>query len=128
MYSQQVPCQAHSSLMESTRQVHQLFSVVLLFCSSAQSTSRTGGFRWLHREGWDNDSSCGGWASKGECTSNPGYMLMACPVSCEQCTTPELVRHWHAFVPVGTLSSLFLELQLTQPSVASHCLVLMQNA
>ncbi|KAF5843818.1 hypothetical protein DUNSADRAFT_5055 [Dunaliella salina] len=94
MHSQQFPNQAHSSLMRSARQAHQLFSVMLLFCSSAQSTSRNGAFiGYTERAGTacrDNDSSCGDWASKGECTSNPGYMMMSCPVSCEQCTPPEL--------------------------------------
>lgn len=40
-----------------------------------------GGCRNYHED-------CIGWASKGECTSNPGYMLENCPVACEECVPP----------------------------------------
>jgi len=33
----------------------------------------------------DNNSYCPSWASTGECTNNPGYMLTNCMLSCNQC-------------------------------------------
>ena len=36
----------------------------------------------------DNHRYCPLWASKGECFSNPVYMLTACKKSCNQCVTP----------------------------------------
>lgn len=48
--------------------------VVLLLCamSSAQDGSEV-----------DNHESCGYWASTGECTKNPGYMLVNCKNACK---------------------------------------------
>ncbi|CAH1257393.1 MEP1B [Branchiostoma lanceolatum] len=34
---------------------------------------------------FDTDGSCGGWASAGECTNNPGFMQSYCPQSCGLC-------------------------------------------
>jgi len=36
---------------------------------------------WLHAK--DDDERCAAWASHGECTSNPGYVQLHCPKSCE---------------------------------------------
>mmetsp|Transcript_5103 Transcript_5103/g.13443 ORF Transcript_5103/g.13443 Transcript_5103/m.13443 type:complete len:401 (+) Transcript_5103:65-1267(+) len=33
----------------------------------------------------DTNSECSRWATSGECTSNPRYMLGACPAACQQC-------------------------------------------
>ena len=33
----------------------------------------------------DTSGQCPGWASRGECASNPGYMHDKCKKSCEQC-------------------------------------------
>ena len=33
----------------------------------------------------DNNKSCSGWAANGECTKNPGYMLVNCKKSCNKC-------------------------------------------
>lgn len=33
----------------------------------------------------DIHESCDRWAESGECTSNPGWMLLNCPVSCNNC-------------------------------------------
>lgn len=33
----------------------------------------------------DTDPRCGQWGQQGECSSNPQYMLIYCPKSCESC-------------------------------------------
>jgi len=33
----------------------------------------------------DDDDRCPHWAEHGECQNNPGYMLVGCPKSCNQC-------------------------------------------
>lgn len=33
----------------------------------------------------DSNDSCEEWATRGECTANPKYMLVNCPVSCQAC-------------------------------------------
>ena len=33
----------------------------------------------------DNNVKCNYWASIGECSMNPGYMLINCKKSCKQC-------------------------------------------
>ncbi|GAX77573.1 hypothetical protein CEUSTIGMA_g5017.t1 [Chlamydomonas eustigma] len=38
----------------------------------------------------DKNPSCVTWASEGECEKNPGFMTGACPVSCKECSPPEL--------------------------------------
>uniref|UniRef100_A0A7S3VM30 ShKT domain-containing protein n=1 Tax=Dunaliella tertiolecta TaxID=3047 RepID=A0A7S3VM30_DUNTE len=96
--------------MRGTLRVHQLLSIMLLFCGNAQSASRTGAFIGYSEElsgvpatgspagtaCRDKDPSCADWASRGECTANPGYMLAACPISCKQCTPPELNLEMYA--------------------------------
>jgi len=39
----------------------------------------------------DKDPFCEDWAKKGECQKNEGFMSNNCPVSCKECTPPELV-------------------------------------
>ena len=34
----------------------------------------------------DTDTSCGAWATAGECEENPDSMLRLCPTSCGLCT------------------------------------------
>ena len=34
----------------------------------------------------DKNEDCDGWATEGECESNPGYMNTECPLSCKRCT------------------------------------------
>ena len=34
----------------------------------------------------DNNEDCDGWATEGECETNPGYMNTECPLSCKRCT------------------------------------------
>jgi len=36
----------------------------------------------------DSNQYCADWAANGECESNPGFMLDACPASCGACSTP----------------------------------------
>eukprot|EP00967_Tisochrysis_lutea_P001318 scaffold1737_cov19-Tisochrysis_lutea.AAC.1 len=107
---------------------------MLLFCGNAQSASRTGAFIGYSEElsgvpatgspaegtaCRDKDPSCADWASRGECTANPGYMLAACPISCKQCTPPELVRKGNPpFQPQQGVPLL---------SMACHILVFSQN-
>ncbi|MEW5306436.1 MAG: hypothetical protein WDW36_008899 [Sanguina aurantia] len=38
----------------------------------------------------DQNGNCGDWASHQECDKNPAFMREACPVSCNDCTPPEL--------------------------------------
>lgn len=33
----------------------------------------------------DDNDSCAGWASSGECTNNPGYMHKSCRLACKLC-------------------------------------------
>ena len=35
----------------------------------------------------DGNKSCPSWAQKGECSKNPGYMLVNCKKSCNQCSS-----------------------------------------
>ena len=35
----------------------------------------------------DNNAFCGDWASRGECSRNPGYMLVSCKLSCNKCSS-----------------------------------------
>jgi hypothetical protein len=35
---------------------------------------------------------CPGWAARGECTTNPAYMLTHCPLSCKKCTPKKKVE------------------------------------
>jgi len=35
----------------------------------------------------DDNTGCAGWAARGECQKNPGYMLKSCRKSCKQCST-----------------------------------------
>merc|ERR1719480_652418 len=39
----------------------------------------------------DDSEFCGDWAASGQCETNPGYMLEACPASCRVCTGPSPV-------------------------------------
>jgi hypothetical protein len=34
---------------------------------------------------------CPGWAKRGECTTNPAYMLAHCPLSCGKCKPKQKV-------------------------------------
>jgi hypothetical protein len=34
---------------------------------------------------FDKEENCGFWASKGECSANPGYMHLNCAKSCGTC-------------------------------------------
>ena len=34
----------------------------------------------------DTEPRCAGWADSGECQANPGYMLLNCRLSCDECT------------------------------------------
>mmetsp|Transcript_23701 Transcript_23701/g.56124 ORF Transcript_23701/g.56124 Transcript_23701/m.56124 type:complete len:473 (-) Transcript_23701:1027-2445(-) len=36
----------------------------------------------------DKEEECGTWAKAGECTNNPNYMLVNCPISCDSCPEP----------------------------------------
>lgn len=36
----------------------------------------------------DLNKYCGSWAKRGECTSNPEYMLTYCQKSCNSCPNP----------------------------------------
>ena len=36
----------------------------------------------------DTDERCTYWASAGECTNNPNYMHIYCPISCDTCPEP----------------------------------------
>ena len=40
----------------------------------------------------DKHEECKGWASSGECTKNPGFMLGACPKACDQCGVAGMVK------------------------------------
>jgi len=42
----------------------------------------------------DTSPSCGNWAGQGECVSNSGYMLSACPTSCKSVANPEVCAKW----------------------------------
>ena len=36
----------------------------------------------------DSNTNCPTWASRGECSTNPGYMLTSCRGSCDNCPSP----------------------------------------
>ncbi|XP_076453477.1 uncharacterized protein LOC143288737 [Babylonia areolata] len=36
----------------------------------------------------DESDNCPGWAASGECSKNPGYMLLHCKLSCDLCSGP----------------------------------------
>ncbi|CAH1266494.1 OIT3 [Branchiostoma lanceolatum] len=40
----------------------------------------------------DSNSNCAGWAARGECDNNPGYMIPNCPLSCGVCF-PNFATH-----------------------------------
>ena len=52
---------------------------------------------WISDNSWENcrcpddcqdsNENCSYWASVGECDANPGYMLVNCKMSCDQCST-----------------------------------------
>lgn len=52
--------------------------LVLVVCVSAETVAET-----------DDHDSCAYWASIGECTKNPGYMLVSCRKSCKAVNTPK---------------------------------------
>ena len=38
----------------------------------------------------DEHQDCGGWAARGECDANPGYMRVSCRLSCAGAGAAEL--------------------------------------
>ena len=41
---------------------------------------------WIKPQGCvDEHDTCSSWASEGDCTSNPEWMAIKCPVSCGLC-------------------------------------------
>jgi hypothetical protein len=42
----------------------------------------------------DLNNNCGDWASKGECSKNPDYMLPNCPVSCKDKDKDKDCQYW----------------------------------